>query len=120
MSGKSLLVVVVGLVAVLLLRGGFEGEPAAARAQAGKAGEGDRSPPELKKGVRVAFKMPNHPFDNPALEGQFEGAPVVDEVRGRWVRVRQAIAKDAQAALKQREVSVWVNFDLVSWYGIVP
>src|SRR5437879_3123838 len=112
MRGRLLLCVMAGCVAVLPTRGGFGGEPGAARAQAGKGGEADRSPPGLKKGVRVAFMTANHPFNTP----DFEGVPVVEEVQGRWVRITRAITKDAQRVFKQREMTVWVNFDLVSWY----
>ena len=71
---------------------------------------------------QIGLSVPRDVLDRRIAErvDRMWAAGLVDEVRGRWVRVRQAIAKDAQAALKQREVAVWVNFDLVSWYGIVP
>jgi hypothetical protein len=91
-------------------------EPLAVRAQ-GQPASKDREPPDLKRGALVVFDMPKHPF----IGEEFEKVPAsVEEVRGQWVRLTQAVKRDFQETLKKKEVTVWVNFHAVNWYGVLP
>jgi hypothetical protein len=109
--GAAALCVAAVLAGLALHRG-----PSAAYAQ-GQAAGMNNGPPELKKGVSVVFDMPKHPF----VGEEFEKVPAaVEEVKGHWVRITQAIKKDFQETLKKKEVTVWVNFNTVNWYGVLP
>ncbi len=114
MRRKPLLLGAVALyVATVLAVVGLYREPLINRAYAQAA---DRFPPDVTAGAKIVFDLPKHPFAGE----EFEGIPVVKEVRGHWVRMSQAIKRNFQDALKKREVTVWVNFNAVNWYGVVP
>jgi hypothetical protein len=115
MRRNAVVVVTAALVVAALLAGlALHRGPSAAQAQ-GKPADSEGAPPELKKGILVVFDMPKHPF----VGEEFEKAPAsVEEVKGHWVRLTQAVKKDFQEALKKKEVTVWVNFQAVNWYGL--
>ena len=109
--GAAALFVAALLAGFVLHRG-----PPAAQAQGQPAGT-NSGPPELKKGVLIVFDMPKHPF----IGDEFDKVPAsVEEVKGHWVRLTQAVKKDFQETLKKKEVTVWVNFHAVNWYGVLP
>jgi hypothetical protein len=96
----------------------FRGEPAGeARAQAPAANDNkDRVPPDIRRGVKIVFDLPKHPFGGKG----FEGYPVVEEVRGNWVRLSQKVNEEVAEEFNRKGATVWVNFDTVNWYAIVP
>jgi hypothetical protein len=107
--------VVLGATLVLI---GWRREPGGdARGQGQPAGEQkERIPGDVRIGAKLVFDLPKHPFGG---EG-FEGPPVVEVIRGSWVRLRQKVKKDFEEKLNQKEARVWVNFDTVNWYWVLP
>ena len=86
-------------------------EPSA-QAQLGVSGK--QAPPDINKGVRVVFRTPVATY---AQRRGYED-PIVEEVRGNWVRMRFEPTKDLQ---KEGDTvsTEWVNFDTVNHYYVV-
>jgi hypothetical protein len=76
-------------------------------------GGGAAVPPDVRVGVELSFDMPKYPLD-----GALYVYPVVEEVRGRWVRLKYAIKEQYQGTYG-KERTYWVNFDTVNYYRVV-
>jgi hypothetical protein len=88
-------------------------QPAAAPGPGGAAAEGG-APPGIKKGAQLHVWAESLPLET-ALTDHAE----VEEVQGRWVRLRFVPNKAGQEAGRKGEAD-WVNFDKVVWYQVLP
>src|SRR5262245_17904394 len=83
------------------------------------AAEGERSadqsvPPEIKKGVVIGYYQPAYPVTDSG--GYFD--PTVEEVRGKWVRLKWEPNEPGKKAAYEVRI-YWVNFETVNAFRIL-
>jgi hypothetical protein len=106
-----LLVLTFGSLALCLLIGYRHVTSMAAE---GAASADQSAPPEIKKGMAVSYRQPLYPVDWSGYD-----TPTVEEVRGKWVRLKWEPNELGKKQEGYQVVDHWVNFDTVTSFRVV-
>lgn len=92
----------------------------------GGAAAGSPLPPEIKVGAKIFFTQPEYQFpvglySEPTPGGADEApAGVVEELHGRWVRLRCRPNATGKELKRVDDVVLWINFDTVLAFQAAP